>query len=638
MALITGEGGGVGGGVTTTPTAEAPYDYVYTYGPDGWGYYPVDFDGVVIGARVADKPSSSGSGPTRADTQTVQNADGTTSIVDMQTGQIISTIGTPQEPQPRQSEVVTVNGTAYEVTYNPDGTIKETKPVAGLPSQTQNRSTSIIVKNGNQVLIDTQTGEVIQDFGPVDADGVPDLKQFPDGSMRQYDKVTKTWTVIADAPPKDRTALEAAAMQIAANKAENAANRSFNAAENQKNREFQGAQSALDRELSLAVENARGKAEHEKTQVEAQKGLAEAVNSVDPTQYMAYLLAGGGTVGGGSLQASNAAGASAISDAALYPAARLLQQARSQYTPITMPGVGAPKGGVQQGGRKSRLGGRQARHGEESRGGIGQAAQGIGAQLMGIGQQQRQVGDEEIPVIPAARGFMGTVTSPTMFLAGEGGSPERVNITPTSGSLSSYLSGSTSPYLQSARSYLSGLQPTSTATGGGTTSPSGTSSLPLPPVASTSTGGAVRPSTTVGAPSGGVQSPAATNLPAAQTVPSRPPVVAPGSSPAPQGGTTPFIGGVFGQGAGLNITPADRAAMDEILKLRQGVKLPFAENYTSNLDFFNQIPDLQAAMYAGLQAKTGVGAANWRQQALRDLMALGGGERGIERGGISTAY
>ena len=52
-------------------------------------------------------------------------------------------------------------------------------------------------------------------------------------------------------------------------------------------------------------------------------------------------------------------------------------------------------------------------------------------------------------VIPAANGFFGTVDEPTLFLAGEGGGPEQVNIQPYTGPAASeglmYASGAAQP-------------------------------------------------------------------------------------------------------------------------------------------------------------------------------------------------
>jgi len=102
-------------------------------------------------------------------------------VIDLDTGQPIYTA--PQKPSERKT--VTVGNTVIDVATG--------QPIFTAPEKPAERKTAIV----NGVLVDTQTGQPIYGTPTKQA---PETKEFPDGTMREFDAQSGSWKVIARKP------------------------------------------------------------------------------------------------------------------------------------------------------------------------------------------------------------------------------------------------------------------------------------------------------------------------------------------------------------------------------------------------------------------------------------------------------
>lgn len=102
-------------------------------------------------------------------------------VVDLDTGQPIYTA----PPKPSERKTVTVGNTVIDVATG--------QPIFTAPEKPAERKTAIV----NGVLVDTQTGQPI--YGtPIKQ--APEVRDFADGTTRQYDPETQTYKVVARKP------------------------------------------------------------------------------------------------------------------------------------------------------------------------------------------------------------------------------------------------------------------------------------------------------------------------------------------------------------------------------------------------------------------------------------------------------
>lgn len=638
--------GNFGGG--DGPVADGPLEWLL--GEDGWGWYYTDtlFPGRPVGSVVSTDPNQGKGGggggasfperPPMSKTEWKANGDGTETLWETQfdlDGRVISAHAVPGSTRPLaqdktpQIDYVTRNGKTYKITTHPDGSTSPPEEVLGLPAEEapEPGTTGIQTKlpNGNiGVLMDDGN---FKDTGvpwPVEDEDAPELKTFPDNSLWQWDKVAGDWVKIADAPPKDNTAKEVAAMQIAANAAnnaarmafdaaENAAQRAFQAAENEKNRAFEAKENKLGREQDWAIEQGRREQEHKDRQLAAAEAFATYVNSVDPTALPAFLAAGGGKLGGGSLVNAANEGASAITDKALLPAARQLGIAREDFVAAVSPEAQAAAEAAASRGSdplsRSGLGYRSPRQGLG--GGMGQTGSDGGDPLQ---RKPRDFSEWKFPMFAE-----GGMTRAPMFMVGDSigpnpwgqANPEMIQ-NPTGAPIR------VTPIPRFAHgTELASLGPVGRAPGVRITAPTNTWDRPKQwswdrPGRSIDYGDDDRSS---------------------QIPPPPPAPSPPAPDPAPPPPTVPVTTpGTVGSGLDLGITAADRALMDEVLALRTGINQLESPGYIYNLDFWNQLPTWQKAYALGLQAKYGIGAEDWQAEAARNRLA------GMGRQGMTVRY
>jgi hypothetical protein len=443
----------------------------------------------------------------------------------------------------------------------------------------------------------------------------PVPREFPDGSMRQWDPTAKEWVIIADAPPKDTTAMDIARMQIEANAANAAAQRAFDAQENAAQRAFQAEQNRLDRRQAIDIENARGKREYERIKLDAAKAFSEAVNSVDPTALPAFLAAGGGALGGGSLANAESTGANAITENALLPAAKMLGIARSSYTPL-----GYSDGGEDGGGNglvDSGLG--------VGFGGLGGLSSGLGLRDVAPratgGLYAEDPGDEFYVSQPYGGGFMrpkavprmaqgGMTTAPQMIVGdaptqnpfGGPANPE-VIMNPTGAPLTVKPLGQMKGGL--GKGFFSLVPRFAFGTDFDWSGFGDTSQPTTKPVDASAWEAAGRGIWDLLGGFGGK----------------------PKTAPA-----DPNAGQILDADGNPIITAEDRANMEKVRALRQKVKLPLDKNYGFQLDWWNQLPTMQRAQLLALQARTGVSADDWAAEFERNRLG------GVERTGLGVRY
>lgn len=579
------------------------------------------------------------------------------------------------------------NGQTGVLNVRKDGRSATWVPVAGAPIEpqmsTRDPRWQTELPNGNLGIWDNQLGD-FYDTGLPAPSGTPDTKTFPDGSLHQYDKVAKAWVEIAPAPPKDNTAKEIAMAQIAANQANNNARMAFDAAENAAHRKFQGEQAALQRKfeaeesekgrrLTWELEQGRMRETHEDRRLRAAESFAQFVNSVDPAALPAFLAAGGGNLGGGNLVASVKAGANAITENALMPAARMLGTARKEFTPAPYPGATpAPPSAAAPPG--------------EALGGGGGGVLGGGGRL-----PTDPLAGQRLPTVnpitgkrfaPGSaywfRGAEGGVTRARQLMVGDapggnpfggGARPEIINnrtgapleIIPSQElGQGGGLTMSGSPFaqlLQRLPRFHLGTQSHQHAGSG----PLGRH--PGPGVSSTTVGRDGKTYTWDGVSGGWTaeaeSEPAPTSAPAPTTTqrvthlsprfrglattttatraptatPAPPPTTTP---PATGGGTAPAPGGYTGEYkdpvTGQGPTAEERGLMDDVRDIRSRVPQLEDADYIYRLDYFNQLPTFQKSYLLGLQAKHGIAAEDWEAEALRNRLS------GRDRLGVSTRY
>ena len=584
--------------------------------------------------------------PPMSDTVWKDNGDGTETLWETQydlDGRVISAqpvAGTTRplaQDKTPQIDYVTRNGKTYKITTHPDGSTS-TEEVLGLPAEEapEPGTTGIQTKlpNGNiGVLMDDGN---FKDTGvpwPVEDEDAPELKTFPDNSLWQWDKVAGDWVKIADAPPKDNTAKEVAAMQIAANAAnnaarmafdaaENAAQRAFQAAENEKNRAFEAKENKLGREQDWAIEQGRREQEHKDRQLAAAEAFATYVNSVDPTALPAFLAAGGGKLGGGSLVNAANEGASAITDKALLPAARQLGIAREDFVAAVSPEAQAAASAAASRGSdplsRSGLGYRSPRQGLG--GGMGQTGSIVRTPNNAGGdplqRKPRDFSEWKFPMFAE-----GGMTRAPMFMVGDSigpnpwgqANPEMIQ-NPTGAPIR------VTPIPRFAYgTELASLGPVGRAPGVRITAPTNTWDRPK--------------QRSWDRPHSGRSIDYGDDDRSSQIPPPPPAPSPPAPDPAPPSSTVPVTTpGTVGSGLDLGITAADRTLMDEVLALRTGINQLESPGYIYNLDFWNQLPTWQKAYALGLQAKYGIGAEDWQAEAARNRLA------GMGRQGMTVRY
>lgn len=102
-------------------------------------------------------------------------------VIDLDTGQPIFTA--PAKPSERKT--VTVGNTVIDVATG--------EPIYTAPEKPAERKTAVV----NGVLVDTQTGQPIYGTPTKQA---PETKDFPDGTLRQFDPESGSWKVLARKP------------------------------------------------------------------------------------------------------------------------------------------------------------------------------------------------------------------------------------------------------------------------------------------------------------------------------------------------------------------------------------------------------------------------------------------------------
>jgi len=133
-------------------------------------------DGVVVDLDTGQPIYTAPEKPRDRKTAVVGN-----NIVDIATGEIIFTA--PEKPSERKTAIVgnnIIDVATGQVIYS-------------APEKPQERKTAIV----NGVLVDTQTGQPIYGTPTKQA---PETKDFPDGTLRQFDPGTNSWKVLARKP------------------------------------------------------------------------------------------------------------------------------------------------------------------------------------------------------------------------------------------------------------------------------------------------------------------------------------------------------------------------------------------------------------------------------------------------------
>lgn len=505
--------------------------------------------------------------PPNTRTTTIQNADGTTSIVNLDTGAIIKTVGTPV------LGTITIDGITYPKL--PDGTPDLTKPLGGTSTSGENAA-------------------------------------------------NRAANAAEGAANRGASAAENAANREFQSK-EAAAARAFTAQENALGRQLDAAQFAA----TYGLDKVKFLAEVDKNRAEAAKQFADIVSSTDPSALPAYLAAGGGSLSNAVATGQNMITDAALLPAArTLGLARQAAPVLPEFD-ASKWGLGAGAGsatGTPGTGQPPPTSGRRGRglgetDAKAASGAPGNLTGGMGGQIIPDALKRNLRG------FTPAMAFGGGTTA-RQFIAGDTQrpgipNPEMIQIhNPGPETTASVRPLGMNPMMDRPRfafgtDYLSSLLGTFGSGGsrGTATSPLAPPPPPPPPAATPSYtppppvfSNVARPIPPKVSPTGAVAPP--------------PP---PGGFTSASGGVAGALGAQgYGLG-GYTPTPEERKLMDETYGIRTGVALPWNDpRYFNNVEFQNADPVMQQLMMKGLQSRLGVPIESlWAESRKNALQGMG---------------